>query len=161
MIDHTDAIKCTVSIQSILALVFRIAETAERDSKIWIPKVNQNHHVKKSHEEDDLIELAKRSPKVHNLSIEEQLKPTLDWLQERLGLMRSWENWFDASDEILSKLVQRRPAVLWRWREEHGTKACMAQRAAWHGEQYSSSLYCNAWLLLFESKRTMHHALRN
>jgi hypothetical protein len=51
MIHHANAIKCTVFIQSILALVFRIAGMAERDSKILIPEVNQDHHVENSHEE--------------------------------------------------------------------------------------------------------------
>ena len=49
-----------------------------------------------------LIPLAKRFPKVHTLSIEEQLKPTLDWLQARIGL----------SDEKLRELVRRQPTAL-------------------------------------------------
>jgi hypothetical protein len=46
--------------------------------------------------------LAKRFPKVHTLSIEEQLAPTLDWLQARIGL----------SDEELGELVRRQPTIL-------------------------------------------------
>jgi hypothetical protein len=43
------------------------------------------------------VELAKRFSKVHNLSMKEQLKPTLDWMQASVG----------SSDEELAKLSQQ------------------------------------------------------
>jgi ferric-dicitrate binding protein FerR (iron transport regulator) len=46
--------------------------------------------------------LATRFPKVRILSIKEQLQPTLDWLQQRLGL----------KDEKLGELVRRQPTIL-------------------------------------------------
>jgi hypothetical protein len=52
--------------------------------------------------DEDMIELVKQFPKVHALSIEEQLKPTLDWLQARIG----------PSDVKLGELVHKQPAVL-------------------------------------------------
>jgi hypothetical protein len=48
------------------------------------------------------IELARRFPNVHTLSIDEQLKPTLDRLQRRIGL----------SNDKLGELVRRQPTIL-------------------------------------------------
>jgi hypothetical protein len=59
-----------------------------------------------------VIELAKRFPKVHNLSIKEQFKPTLDWMQASIG----------SSDEKLAKLSWSQQ---WQWHvtQEVSTKS--------------------------------------
>jgi hypothetical protein len=36
--------------------------------------------------DEDLMALVKRFPEARALSVEEQLQPTLDWLQQRIGL---------------------------------------------------------------------------